>query len=1059
MYGEKMKQNKNDFSQRVGEAVIRFRWPFILLSLLIMLASGFGMKNLGMNSDYRYFFGKENPQRIAFEKLQDVYSKEDSAFISITPKSGDVFNAKTLQAISDLTEKAWKIPYSTRVDSITNFQHTEAIEDDLIVRKLLTDKEAANPLLIDDKKLAKIKAIALKEPLLAGRIISMDTRLTGVNIRINLPGKSPAEVPEVANAVRTLVKDFETKYPGHELHLSGLAMMNTAFNEAGMSDMMTLTPIMYGVILLVMFLLLRTISSVIATFVVIMFSIITGMGLAGWVGIPITPPSSIAPTVIVTLAIADSVHILKSFLSFMKQGMAKTEALIASIRVNLQPVFLTSFTTVIGFLSLNFSDTPPFHDLGNITAFGVTGAFLYSVFLLPAMMSILPVKVKAGKDEEKANMTKFADWIVKRRGPIVLVTIFLTVFLGAQIPKIKLNDQFVKYFDYSIQFRSDAEYVMKNLNGIYAINFDLKSGESQGISDPKFLAKVDEFANWYRTVPGVTHVNTITDTFKRLNKNMHGDDDRYYKLPESRELAAQYLLLYEMSLPYGLDLNNQVDVDKSATRFVVTLGDLETAQILAIAKKGEEWLRNNAPANMHTIASSPAIMFSYITIRNVKSMFWGTLLAFGLITIVLIISLKSFKYGLISLLPNMIPAVLAFGVWSLTVGTAGFAIAIVTSVTIGIVVDDTVHFLSKYVRAKREGHSSTQQAIRYSFSNVGVALVVTSIILVLGFSVLMLSPFKMNAILGALSALTIAIALIVDFFFLPAVLAMVDGVKNENIDNSNKEKIMNLKNVATSVVVGLMALGLGQQVNASELKATDVKAKGLEVAKWIDVKNNGFVNQVAKVEMVLLNKHGQKSTRNMRIKTLEVSGDGDKSLTIFDSPRDVKGTAFLSFTHSVGADDQWLFLPALKRVKRISSNNKSGPFMGSEFAYEDITSQEVDKYTYKYVKAENIDSAKGHIIERYPVDKNSGYTKQIVWVDGTEWRIRKVEYYDRKGSLLKTLKQDGYKKYANGQWRAAEMFMVNHQTGKSTRLSWKDYSFNQNISERDFNKVALKRVR
>jgi len=1056
----KTNKHKDEFAHKVGEAIIRFRWPFILLSVLLMLGAGFGMKNLSMTSDYRYFFGKDNPQRLAFEKLQDVYSKEDSVFISITPKSGDVFNPTTLKAVAQLTEDSWKLPFSTRVDSVTNFQHTEAQEDDLIVEKLLTDNEASGLVNINDERLAKIKKIALNEPLLAGRIISKDSKVTGINVRISLPGKSPMEVPNVAAAVRKLTTEFEKKHPGHKIHLSGLAMMNNAFNEAGMSDMMTLTPIMYGVILIVMFLLLRTISSVLATFIVIMFSIVTGMGLAGWVGIPISPPSSIAPTVIVTLAIADSVHILKSFLTFMKRGMSKAESLVSAVRVNFQPVFLTSFTTVIGFLSLNFSDTPPFHDLGNITAFGVTGAFLYSIFLLPAIMYILPVKVKVEDEkEELSKMTKLADWIVERKGKVVLATIFITVFLGAQIPKIKLNDQFVQYFDDSIQFRTDAEYVMENLNGIYSINFDLKAGESQGISDPAFLKKVDEFAKWYRTVPGVTHVNTITDIFKRLNMNMHADDKTYYKLPESRELAAQYLLLYEMSLPYGLDLNNQVDVDKSATRFIVTLGDLETAEILAIAKKGEKWLKDYAPEKMQTIASSPAIMFSYITIRNVKSMFWGTLLAFGLITIVLMFSLKSFKYGLISLLPNVIPAILAYGVWSLTVGTAGFAIAVVTSVTIGIVVDDTVHFLSKYVRAKREGHSTTHQAIRYSFSNVGIALVVTSIILVLGFSILMLSPFKMNAILGALSALTIGIALLVDFSFLPAVLAMVDGVKDEQTKDSKKDKVMNLKNVTTSIVVGLVAFGIGNQVKANELKATDLKGKGLEVAKWIDVKGNGFVNQVAKVEMVLQNKHGQKSTRQMRIKTLEVTGDGDKSLTIFDSPRDVKGTAFLSFTHSVGADDQWLFLPALKRVKRISSNNKSGPFMGSEFAYEDITSQEVDKYTYKYIKADTVANEKGHVIERYPVDKNSGYTKQIVWADAKEWRIHKVEYYDRKGTLLKTLKQSEFKKYENGQWRPGEMFMENHQNGKSTRLSWKSYAFGQNISERDFNKVALKRVR
>ena len=234
---------------------------------------------------------------------------------------------------------------------------------------------------------------------------------------------------------------------------------------------------------------------------------------------------------------------------------------------------------------------------------------------------------------------------------------------------------------------------------------------------------------------------------------------------------------------------------------------------------------------------------------------------------------------------------------------------------------------------------------------------------------------------------------------------------------------------------------------------------GLWVAQQIDQEDQGFVNQVSGVTMTLKNKHGQESHRSMTIKTLEVEGDGDKSLTIFKTPRDVKGTAFLSFTHAIGPDDQWLFLPALKRVKRISSNNKSGPFMGSEFAYEDISSQEVEKYTYKYIREEQVLGTQGHVVERYPVDRKSGYTKQIIRVDGEAWRFETIEYYDRKGELLKTLSYEDYKQYPNKKWRATRLHMVNHQTGKSTELLWKDIKFGQKLTDRDFDKNALKRMR
>ena len=234
---------------------------------------------------------------------------------------------------------------------------------------------------------------------------------------------------------------------------------------------------------------------------------------------------------------------------------------------------------------------------------------------------------------------------------------------------------------------------------------------------------------------------------------------------------------------------------------------------------------------------------------------------------------------------------------------------------------------------------------------------------------------------------------------------------------------------------------------------------GLEIAVEADKRDTGFGDFTAELVMILRNSHGEESIRDMRNRTLEVDGDGDKSMVIFDEPRDVKGTAFLSFTHKSGPDDQWLYLPALKRVKRIASNNKSGPFMGSEFAYEDIASQEVGKYTYKFLKEETYDGMVCFVLERYPTDKKSGYTRQVLWIDKTEYRTHKVDYYDRKNDLLKTLTFTKYQQYLDKYWRADEMFMVNHQTGKSTKLVWTNYRFANGLTERDFDKNSLKRAR
>ncbi len=246
---------------------------------------------------------------------------------------------------------------------------------------------------------------------------------------------------------------------------------------------------------------------------------------------------------------------------------------------------------------------------------------------------------------------------------------------------------------------------------------------------------------------------------------------------------------------------------------------------------------------------------------------------------------------------------------------------------------------------------------------------------------------------------------------------------------------------------------------ADGFAALSAEERGLAIAEEADRREEGFGDQIAVMTMTLRNRHGQESTRELRIKTLEVRDDGDKSLAVFDRPRDVQGTVLLTYSHAIGNDDQWLYLPALRRVKRISSNNKSGPFMGSEFAYEDISSQEVDKYTYRFLREEDLDGVAMFVVERIPAYENSGYTRQIAWIDQAEYRTQKVEFYDRRDGLLKTLIASGFEQYLDQYWRPGRMDMENHQTGKSTTLAWSGYEFKTGLRDRDFDQNSLRRVR
>ena len=344
------------------------------------------------------------------------------------------------------------------------------------------------------------------------------------------------------------------------------------------------------------------------------------------------------------------------------------------------------------------------------------------------------------------------------------------------VPKNELNDIFVEYFDETVEFRRDSDYAAEHLTGVYYIDYALRSSEVGGISNPDFLKKTEQFSQHLRSLPEVIHVQTITDTFKRLNKNMHGDDPAWYRLPEEREMAAQYLLLYEMSLPYGLDLNNQIDVSKSATKIAVTLDTLSSNEILKLEQETKQWLKENLP-DIEASASGPTVMFAHIGKRNIHSMLIGTTIALVLISMILILFMKSFKYGFISLIPNILPAATAFGIWAMYSGEVGLALSVVTGMTLGIVVDDTVHFLSKYIRARREKNMNAEEAVRYAFNSVGIALLVTSIVLITGFMILAQSHFVLNSEMGLLTSAVIALALILDFVLLPPLLMKFDGDK------------------------------------------------------------------------------------------------------------------------------------------------------------------------------------------------------------------------------------------------------------------------------------------
>ena len=756
---------------RYVDAVLRRRWLVLALATLLMLAMTAGARFIGVTNDYRSMFAPDNPQLAALDALEETYSASNAALIAVAPREGSVFTREVLGTVEALTEAAWRTPWSIRVDSLTNYLHSSSIDDDLSVEPLVDDARS-----LDGADLARIEGIALNAPDLAGRLVSHDGRVAGLAISFALPENPDAAVVEITDHLDAILDEAQANHPGIAYHMTGDVVMNRAFTEATQDDLRTLTPIVFLVIVAAAAVLLRSVLGTLALVGALVFVINTTLGFAGWIGTVFNPANSGVAIIVMTVAVAHSVHVVTAVLAGMRRGLGRHEAVTESLRSNAWPMFLTSATTAIGFLSLNASDSPPFHVLGNLVAFGVLCAFVYSVTLLPALLSILPLRTRPGTTEGPGLFDRLGAFVVARRTYLLWSVATVAVVLVAGIPRIELTDNWTRYFDERYEFRSDTDFVIENLTGMETLEYSLSAGREGGITDPAYLDAVDAFAEWYRGQPEVVHVQAFPDIMKRLNRNMHGDDPAFHRLPDDAELAAQYLLLYELSLPFGNDLNDRIDVAKSATRMTVVLGSLSSQAQRELDARAVAWLRANAP-DLAAEASGVSIVFAHLSQRNIESMLRGTILAMALISLILVLVFKSVRLGLASLVPNFVPAAMAFGLWGYLVGQVGLAASVVTAMAFGIIVDDTIHFLSRYLRARRE-NLAPPEAVRAAFRRVGPALWTTTAILSLGFLVFASSGFALSWALGLLITITILFALLADFLLLPPLLMAIDRRKS-----------------------------------------------------------------------------------------------------------------------------------------------------------------------------------------------------------------------------------------------------------------------------------------
>lgn len=742
-------------------------WARVLCvaSLVLVIVSGAGLTKLGLATDYKIFFDEDSTDLAVLEKMEEEYSASDNIYVMLKAPTS-VYTPESLSLLHQLTEQLWTLPYVSRVDSLTNYPYSRAEGDDIVIDNFIYEAEQITPMFAE--WLAKT---APNERDLWGALINANPQYAGTNITVQLPGIAPQqEILEVSNAIDSLVNSLRQSHPNHQFFTTGIVSMNSAFIKAAKKDFITLIPLMMVIILAMSAVILGSFKASLSILALMLLTFIGALGAAGWSGIQLSAPSITAPIIMFTVIVASAIHIINAVKRGIIIGETQRQAVISAYQTHGKPIIVSHVTTIAGFLAMNFSDSPPFRDLGNIVALGVAFSLLLCFTVLPSILMRLSINSRSGSVTGiMKTVTGLAHWVIAHQVSVRRWMVPSALLLAMTSFLNQPNDDLVKYFSKDVPFRADTETIDEQFSAIYNIGYAFNSNTPNGVFQPDFLAFIEQFDSWLQQQPEVRVTDSLLSRIKDLNQLLNGDQPSYYTIPETAELAAQYFLLYEMSLPFGQDITHQLTFDKSALKLTARLHNMSSVEVIAFEQRVETWLSKHAPSTIEYQYSSPALIFAHIGQSNVISLLEGALLAFIVITITMTSLFRSAYIGALTLIPNLLPIGAAFGCWYVLNGQISMGLAGVTAMAIGIIVDDTVHFLHQYTHVLKQGLTPEQSIIK-TFETTMSAIVISSLLLVIGFMLLATSSFEKNAQMGLLTGLTIVLALLFDLLVLPAIV-------------------------------------------------------------------------------------------------------------------------------------------------------------------------------------------------------------------------------------------------------------------------------------------------
>ncbi len=745
----------------------KFRWVIVIIVPLIVLLLASSLKHLEIDGSYRIWFEKDSQTLIDYDNFRNEFSNDDGIVI-VFKDENSIFNKKALGSIQRITEALWEMPHIDRVDSITNYQHVHSeadkLDDVLVDDFIVEDLAEATPSYLEERK-----KIATHDSIIVDRFISKDATTTMIFARLEPNANEDGDISAEMMGYLKKIIDPEEEKTGYKFWLNGGPPMTQAFVEIAGHDAMVFTPLVFLASLILLFMLFRRISGALVPLAVVLFTFLSVLAVQTLLGYKLNNFTANIPVFIIAIGIADAVHIYSLWLMNKKEGLENKEAVAHSLKKNFLPILLTSATTTVGFSTLAISDIVPVATLGIATASGAVLAFIISILWMPAVLLLLKKPIKGVSTEKKVFKSYgYGDFIVNNDKKIVIVGTLIVALLGLGLLFVKVDSNTIKYFDKEVEIRKSAEFTMDNLTGSMSYILIADSGKTDGIKDPAFLRTVERFYEDYKRMfpKDVRHVSSLLDTIKRYNKIMNHKE----VIPESRELVAQYLLLYSMGLPQGMKITDQMDFDQRKLRITVLTNIVDNTKDMKMINFAKAWWANTPYAM--TLTGQTA-MYAYMAKDVTATLIYSLSLTILIVSIMMLLIFKRLKILWILLLPNLLPVILVIGVMGWLGLTIDMGVAIAGAIIIGVAVDDTIHFLIKYFDARKRGLGMAEtfdEVLHYA----GRAILFTTIVLSLSFSIFAFSTFTPNQNFGVVTAIALILALIIDLLYLPALLHMAD---------------------------------------------------------------------------------------------------------------------------------------------------------------------------------------------------------------------------------------------------------------------------------------------